>query len=68
MVGDVDQSQAAGEECGRNGKRLFILGCWLMITHRRPAGVDHERNTVVSKDEEAAGPTGCLIDARSKAS
>ena len=42
-----------------------ILGRWLMITHRRPAGVAHERTTGVSNDEEAARPAGRLIDARS---
>ena len=68
MAGNDDQSLAAGNKVcslNRSGRQRCILGYWLMITHRRPAGVAHERTTVVSNDEEAARPAGCLIDARS---
>ena len=65
MAGNDDQSLAAGKGCSlnRSGRQRCILSHWLMITHRRPAGVAHERTTVVSSDEEDTG----FIDERSNA-
>ena len=57
MAGNDYQSLAAGKGCSnRSGSQRCILGRCLMITHRRPAGVAHERTTVVSNDEEGARP------------
>ena len=60
LAKDAPSTEVAGSVVflGQVGRRL-------MIRHRRPAGVAHERTTVVSNDEEAARPAGCLIDARS---
>ena len=45
MAGNDDQSLAAGNKgcsLNRSGKQRCILERWLMITHRRSAGVAHE--------------------------
>jgi hypothetical protein len=62
MAGN-NQSLAACEGCSlnRSGRQRYNLGCSLMITHCRSAGVALERTTAVSCDEAAAGPASRLF-------